>query len=187
MEHGIPPCRPRASLPAYQRPKWLRGLRSSARFGLLLLALGDAGNWSTDNGSRRAQEWRRHASCAQLPGLGEPRAHRLPVPRVRPAPILGRREGAGTDHALPSMSMGRFGPQLPSCSIIGLFASQDLRWLCHSFPSLVLLLCGLTVCRGGRRYALTLMCLPRRRAAQGLKCGLWCCCAALGDIFIDRS
>jgi hypothetical protein len=39
----------------------------------------------------------------------------------------------------PSMSLGRFGPQLPSRSIIGLFASQDLCWLCHSSPSLVLL------------------------------------------------
>ena len=152
--HGIPPRRPRASLPAYQRPKWHRGLRSSARFGLLLLALGDAGNTSTDHGSRRSQEWRRHASCALLPAWGDPRAHRLLVPRVHPAAILGRREGAGTGHALPSMSLGRFGPQLRSRSFIGRFASQDLCCLCHSFPSLVLLHCGLTVCRGGREVRL---------------------------------
>jgi hypothetical protein len=68
--HRIPPRRPRASLPAYQRSKWYRGLRSSARFGLLVLALGDASNTSTDHGSRRSQEWRRHASCALLPAWG---------------------------------------------------------------------------------------------------------------------
>ena len=87
-------------------------------------------------------------------------AHRLPVPRVHPVPILGRREGAGTGHVLPSMSLGTFGPQLPSRATIGRFASQDLCCLCHSSPSLVLLHCGLTVCRGGREVRLDANAFP---------------------------
>jgi hypothetical protein len=45
-------------------------------------------------------------------------------------------------------------PAMPSRTTIGRFASQDLCCLCHSFPSLVLLHCGLTVCRGGREVRL---------------------------------
>lgn len=80
--HGIPPRRPQEQASAYQRPNRHRGLRSSARFRLPLLALGHAATSSPDNGSRRCQEWCRWpilhlletcpvALCA-APSLGVP-------------------------------------------------------------------------------------------------------------------
>lgn len=60
-----------------------------------------------------AQEWRRHACCAQLPRLGNPRAHRLPVPRVHSTLALGRSEGAGTGHALHPCHWADLAPNRP--------------------------------------------------------------------------
>lgn len=62
----------------------------------------------------------------------------------------------------PPHHAGDFGPQSRPWSIIGLLGCQGLLGICHSFPSLVLLHCGLTVCRGGwvERYALTLARAP---------------------------
>jgi hypothetical protein len=59
-------CKP-ARLPA---PKQASRSAIVRTFWTTAVALGHAGNTSTDHGSRRSQEWRRLASAQHLPGLG---------------------------------------------------------------------------------------------------------------------